>query len=114
MLGLMGQNRSGFRGWLWQRFSAVVLLLYILFLGGYCLASSNLDYVEWRYLFDYSLMRFATLLVVLNILIHAWIGLWTVATDYLKGPWLCNGFLGVVMLTLFGMLVWSVQILWGS
>lgn len=106
-------GRSGLSDWLMQRVSAVILLAYTLFMLGFFLGTSNLDYLTWISLFQSTWMRIFSLLALLSLAAHAWIGLWTVATDYMKATGVRLVFLAVVALALFAFVVWGVQLLWG-
>lgn len=106
-------GRTGAFDWLMQRVSAVVLAVYTLFLAGYALASPDLDYAQWAGLFDQLWMRIFSLLALILLGIHSWVGLWTITTDYIKpaGPrFLAQACSGLLM---FIYLVWGVEILWG-
>src|SRR5690625_7623167 len=76
-------GRSGVSDWLLQRASAVILLAYTVFIVGYILLTPELDYSQWRALFEQLWMRIFSLLALLAIVEHAWIGLWVVITEYL-------------------------------
>ncbi|WP_111496380.1 MULTISPECIES: succinate dehydrogenase, hydrophobic membrane anchor protein [Marinobacter] len=105
-------GRSGVYDWLIQRVTAYVLALYTLFLLGFVLFT-NVDYASWAGLFNQTWFRIFSLLALLSIGAHAWVGLWTVTTDYIKATaprFLAQAFCGVVM---FVYVVWGVQILWG-
>jgi succinate dehydrogenase / fumarate reductase membrane anchor subunit len=113
-------SRSGLYDWMAQRVSAVVLALYTLFLLGYLVFNPGLGYEEWRALFNQNWMRIFSLLTLVALSAHAWVGMWTISTDYLTpmslGKWatavrfLFQAFCGLVMFVYF---VWGVQILWG-
>ena len=112
-------GRSGLYDWLVQRISAVVLLLYILFLLGRFLMSPDLQYSDWQALFSHTWMRVFSLASLLALCAHAWIGMWTIATDYLTETMLGRAattirflFLFVCLLVLFSYFVWCIQILW--
>jgi len=107
-------GRSGLSDWLLQRVSAVVLALYTLFLVAYLLFHPHLDYVAWSGLFAQTWMRIFSLLAFISMAAHAWVGLWTVSTDYLKNTRIRFGFQIVVILAIFVFLVWGVQVLWGA
>lgn len=106
-------GRSGLYDWMFQRATAVVLLLYTLMMVGYLLCNPDLTYVEWRAFFDMTWVRVFTLLVILSISAHSWIGLWCVSTDYIKPTGLRFLFQTVCGLVMFAFLVWGVQVLWG-
>ncbi len=107
-------GRSGLSDWLMQRVTALIMLAYTLFLLGFFLTSSNLDYETWSSLFEGTAMRIFSLLALLSIAAHAWIGLWTVATDYIKCAKLRVIYHLVVVIALFAYVVWGVQVLWGA
>lgn len=107
-------GRSGLQDWLLQRFTAIILLLYIGFWVVYGLYYPTLNYDSWKDLFNHDLMRFSSLIALLCLLIHAWIGIWTVTTDYLKIVslrLLCQSLFGLGLLYC---LLWGFKILWGE
>ncbi len=106
-------GRSGLADWLLQRITAVILLAYTLFMVGFFLLNPGVDYEAWSGLFQCTLMRIFSLLALLSLAAHAWIGLWTVATDYMKPTGIRLAFQLVVILALFAFVVWGVQVLWG-
>ncbi len=106
-------GRSGLSDWLMQRVTAVILLAYTLFMVGYFLTVSDLDYITWVTLFQCTWMRIFSLLALLSLAAHAWIGLWTVSTDYMKSTGVRLVFQAVIALALFAYVVWGVQLLWG-
>ncbi len=106
-------GRTGAYDWLMQRVSAVVLALYTVFLAGYVVAAPDLGYGQWSALFEQTWMRVFSLLALISLGIHAWVGLWTITTDYIKATaprFLVQAGCGLIM---FIYLVWGVQILWG-
>lgn len=120
-------GRSGLSDWLMQRVTGVILLAYTVVIAAVLLICSP-EYTEWKALFDATWMKTFTLAAILSIASHAWIGLWSVSTDYLVehvltiklGPaigakanilrWLFQAASAVV---LFTYVVWGIQILWG-
>ncbi len=113
-------GRSGLYDWLIQRVSACVLAAYLAFIVGFIIFNPELEYGEWRTLYDQLWMRVFSLLTLLSIAAHAWIGLWAVLTDYLTLRLLgkkatvlrivAQMVLGVVTATY---MVWGIEILWG-
>jgi succinate dehydrogenase / fumarate reductase membrane anchor subunit len=106
-------GRSGLRDWLVQRVSAIVLTIYAIFILGFIVWHQPLDYITWHQLFSSNWVRIFSLLSVFSLLLHTWVGIWTIATDYLKCAYIRMSFLLVVMLVLFTCSVWSILILWG-
>lgn len=114
-------SRTGLSDWLLQRVSAVVLLAYSLFIFAVFLLNPQLDYAAWSELFDNNAVRIASLISVLALCAHAWIGMWTVATDYLTSLQLGASATAVrllfqiacaLLITVY--LLWGIQIFWGS
>ena len=106
-------NRRGLHEWLVQRITAVIMLVYTVVL--FCLMCSHhpLTFNYWQQLFSMTSMKVATILVVFSILWHAWIGLWTVFTDYVK-PTGVRVFLEIIVgVLLILYMYWSIAILWG-
>jgi len=114
----MGMNsatnlgRNGIQDWIIQRVSAYVLALYTLFLLGFCL-TTDVDYQVWSALFAQGWFKVFTLLALLSLAGHAWVGLWTVSTDYIKIPLARFLFQAAFVLVIFVYVVWGIQILWG-
>jgi succinate dehydrogenase / fumarate reductase membrane anchor subunit len=111
-------GRSGLYDWVVQRVSAVILLAYVLYLSSVVLC--GVDYESWHALFSHTWMRIFSLMALLSIAVHAWVGLWSVFTDYFTERMMGTAgnairlvvqFLsGIIMFTY---VVWGIQILWG-
>jgi len=81
---MVNNNYSGFRDWLVQRISAILIGAYVIFLLIFIAVEQPLQYPEWHMLFGNVWMKIFSLVVLVSLLWHAWIGLWTVFTDYVK------------------------------
>jgi succinate dehydrogenase / fumarate reductase membrane anchor subunit len=102
----------GLRDWLVQRLSAVVMLAYGGFLVGYVMTQGPVQYADWKALFANQWMRFASLLFLLSLFFHAWVGMRDILMDYVH-PTGIRLFLHtalILVLALYG--IWAVQILW--
>ncbi len=77
-------GRSGLSDWLVQRVSAVILGIYILFMVAYLLLNPDIEFAQWQALFNNTSMRIFSLMALLSLGAHCWIGLWSISTDYLK------------------------------
>jgi succinate dehydrogenase / fumarate reductase membrane anchor subunit len=102
----------GLRGWLVQRVSAIVMALYTAGFAVAFAAAKPAGYAEWRALFAHGWMRFATLLFVVSVLLHAWVGMRDILMDYVKPAGWRLAFEIVVILVLVGAAGWAVEILW--
>jgi succinate dehydrogenase / fumarate reductase membrane anchor subunit len=103
----------GLRDWLIQRVTAVLMALYSAALAGYLLLQSELDYNIWTRLFSGQPMRTFTLLFLLGVFYHAWIGVRDIVMDYVKPAGVRLAIHVLVILALVLCVIWAVQILWG-
>ncbi len=106
-------TRNGLRDWLIQRVSAIIIAAYSVFMIGYFLFHPNLQYGQWQILFASTFVRVASLMTLLAILGHAWVGMWTISTDYLKSTAVRLIFQLVIIIALFLCVIWGISILWG-
>ena len=113
-------GRSGLSDWLIARVSAYVMTAYLIFIVGYLMLTPDLNYTQWSALNSSLPMRMFSLLTILSIAAHAWIGMWCVLTDYItvrligpKATALRIIFqLGMIAITLL-YVIWAIDILWG-
>ncbi|WP_127958741.1 succinate dehydrogenase, hydrophobic membrane anchor protein [Serratia microhaemolytica] len=106
-------GRNGVHDWLLLRASAIVIALYVIYLLAFII-TSEITYQNWQAFFAFYPTKVFTLLTLLAVLVHVWIGIWQVLTDYIKplALRLLLQLVTVLMLLvylLFGTLVvWSV------
>lgn len=105
-------GRSGLTDWIIQRLSAVIVGAYFLFLLGFFIFSPDLQFSQWQGLFSQTWMKLFSLIAILAICGHAWVGMWTISTDYIKITWARFLFQAVTATFSFIYLVWAVDILW--
>ena len=113
-------GRSGLSDWLIARVSAYVMTAYLIFIFGYLMLTPDLNYTQWAALNSSLPMRMFSLVTILSIAAHAWIGMWCVLTDYVtvrligpKATALRIIFqLGMIAITLL-YVIWAIDILWG-
>lgn len=110
---VLGVNHQGLRDWVIQRVSAVIIALATMGFIGYFMLHPNLSFVEWRMLFASLSMKVLTLIIALSLVYHAWIGIWTVVTDYVKPALLRFMVHGMVFLTLLACFFWALLTMWG-
>jgi succinate dehydrogenase / fumarate reductase membrane anchor subunit len=104
----------GWRDWLVQRVSAVVMALYTLLILGLLLWHGGLDYTAWKATFSSELFRLATFIFMVSLLWHAWVGVRNIAMDYIKPFGLRVTFEAAVIALLVGYGGWTIQVLWGG
>jgi len=113
-------GRSGLYDWLIQRVSAVIMAVYTVFIVAYIVITPELTFEQWQSLFGQLWMRVFTLMTLLSVVAHAWIGLWAVLTDYITermmgGKALVLRLLAQVLLAVVAVTytLWGVEIIWG-
>lgn len=109
---VLSVSHQGLRDWTLQRISAIIMAVYSICLVTYIVCTPGLTFAEWHGLFAHTWMKIATILVISGMLFHAWIGMWTVFTDYVK-PFVLRSVLSFfVVLILVACFFWGVLILW--
>lgn len=103
---------NGLRDWLIQRVSAVVLAVYIIFLVIFFVSNPGMEYATWQGLFGQLWMKVFTFIALLSLYAHAWIGVWTVLTDYIKPVCIRVPLEILVILALLAYLLWGIEIVW--
>jgi succinate dehydrogenase / fumarate reductase membrane anchor subunit len=111
---------NGLSNWMVQRISALIMTAYLIFMVGYFVFNPSPSYDQWSSLHSSLAMRIFSLLTLLSILAHAWIGIWCVLTDYITtrliGPKATpiRMFLQLVVIAVILLYaVWTIDILWG-
>jgi succinate dehydrogenase / fumarate reductase membrane anchor subunit len=113
-------SSSGLSNWMLQRVSALIMTAYLIFMVAYFFVSPSPSYDQWLSLHSSLAMRIFSLLTILSIATHAWIGIWCVLTDYITvrliGPKATpiRMFLQLAMIAvILFYVVWTIDILWG-
>lgn len=104
---------AGLRDWKIQRITAILMIAYTFFLIGYLCYQPVISYAVWHDLFGMPAMRLATPGVVVAIAWHAWIGAWTVGTDYITSYKGRIFYQTLIASTVLGCILWSIW-LFGS
>jgi len=102
----------GVGNFLLQRLTALVLVVFFALLGVRLLLAGSLDYVAWASIFVPMWMKVLTLVALLALFYHAWIGVKDIWLDYVKPVWARLTLQTLTALWLLACAVWSVQILW--
>jgi succinate dehydrogenase / fumarate reductase, membrane anchor subunit len=102
----------GLRDWLAQRITAAIMAVYTVIIAAVFLKSSAFTFASWKALFAQGWMRVATLLFVVSLAWHAWVGVRDILMDYIKPDGLRLTLQVVTVLLLATYVGWTVQILW--
>ncbi|AUM11267.1 succinate dehydrogenase, hydrophobic membrane anchor protein [Ketobacter alkanivorans] len=113
-------GKNGLYDWVIQRATAVVLGVYFLCMMGFLVTTPDLTYDQWSSYMSSTFMRVFTLIALVSMAAHAWVGLWTISTDYLTtrqlgaaGTVIRIAFQAVCALVTVVYVVWGILILWG-
>jgi succinate dehydrogenase / fumarate reductase membrane anchor subunit len=102
----------GVGNFLLQRLTALILVAYVVLLAVRIAVADALDYAGWASIFVPTWMKIVSLVALLALLYHAWIGVRDIWLDYAKPVWVRLTLQALSALWLLGCAVWSVQILW--
>tara|TARA_R110002051_G_scaffold115111_3_gene188182 strand:- start:1198 stop:1617 length:420 start_codon:yes stop_codon:yes gene_type:complete len=112
---------SGSRDWIVQRISAVVLAVYSVVLLGFFLTHGDVSFTQWSSFMTSLPMRLFSLIAVLALAGHAWVGMWTVFTDYITTGKLGASAAGLrlvlqtlMIIAVLVFLFWGIMIFWGN
>ncbi|KTD18172.1 succinate dehydrogenase, hydrophobic membrane anchor protein [Legionella jordanis] len=105
---------NGLKDWLIQRITSVFFAIYVLFIVSFLLTHPQLNFADWSALFHHVGFKVASFIALFALSLHAWIGIWTVTTDYVKNTATRLTIQMLVVLWLLGQLVWGLMILWGQ
>ena len=105
---------NGLKDWLIQRVTAVYFAAYCIFVCAFLIMHPHLTFTQWHDLCANTLFRVATIISLLALSLHAWIGLWTVTTDYIKPTLIRISVQMGIVLWLLGQFIWGLMIVWGQ
>jgi succinate dehydrogenase / fumarate reductase, membrane anchor subunit len=102
----------GMRDWLAQRITGVILAVYAVLLIGMVLTRKEMSYGIWAGFFAESWMKVATLLAILALIYHAWVGVRDIYMDYIKPTAVRLTLQVLTILALISYAAWALVILW--
>ena len=102
----------GLKDWLIQRISAVYMIVYVVLLTAVMFTSSPQDYVDWKAIFSHQWLRITTVLFLVCLFWHAWVGMRNILMDYVHATRIRFTLQILVIFSLLFYLVWSIDILW--
>lgn len=111
--------RSGLADFIIQRITAVIIGVYAVVVVLFFIANPNVDHGELTAWFGSFGMQVSTTAAVLSTAAHAWIGLWTVGTDYLLPGHIGSSATAVrfiyqlgCIVILFVYVLWAMNLVW--
>ena len=114
-------SRSGITDFVLQRVTAMYLTIYTFIILAFFLTSGALDHETFQEFFGSLLIKILSSIALLATLGHAWVGIWTIMTDYLRphhfGVERALDFLRPYVLVFFilamlAYLVWGLTLIW--
>jgi len=109
---MVNTSSRGLTDWLVQRCSAIYMFFYVVVLAIFFIKHPGLDYFTWKSVFDSSLVKIFSILFFLSLILHAWVGIWTIFTDYIKLGLLRLILNVLVIFSLTGFFFAALLILW--
>lgn len=114
---VLSLTRSGLTDFVVQRVTAVVLAAYTFCIVGFFLGGVTFERLT-AFFWSAPMQMFSTL-ALFSTIAHAWIGMWTIGTDYLRPAHvggLATTFRFVYqmgcLLVMFVYLIWALRLIW--
>ena len=102
----------GFRDWLAQRITAIVMAVYTVILLLSFLTGSDFSYLGWAGLFAQQWFKIATFVTFVALFYHVWVGMRDIWMDYVKSVVVRLLLQSATILWLVGCAGYAAQILW--
>ena len=114
-----GLVSSGLIDFVVQRVSAVVLATYTLCVVGWFVVNPNITHEDLAGYFSSPVMMVFSTLAVSALAAHAWVGMWTIGTDYIRphyfgsGAQVCRIAYQTAIVGLIAVyVVWGLSVVW--
>jgi len=103
----------GLRDWIAQRATAVLMAIFtVVLLASLIFSKGPIGYDLWAGIFAAQWMKVLTMVVIIALLYHVWIGMRDIWMDYVK-PVIARLVLQVFSIAwLVGCAGWAIQVLW--
>ncbi|MFT6900374.1 MAG: succinate dehydrogenase / fumarate reductase membrane anchor subunit [Colwellia sp.] len=106
-------GRNGVHDYMLVRASAIILTIYTLIIAGFFVVTPEVTFETWHGFFSLMSVKIATLLALLSLVVHAWIGIWQVLSDYIKPASLRGSLQFLFSVILLVYLAAGFLIVWG-
>lgn len=107
----MNHRASGLRAWIWQRISAVVILLFLLKILYSGLINQLTDYDQWLKILSQRDNSIMLGLLFGALITHSWVGMRDVLIDYIHISWLRHTLIALLALWICALGIWLILIL---
>jgi len=105
----MTRKASGLKAWALQRVTAIYIGVFALYLLFALMFDNPSSYPAWIQWFAHPIMGIATLVFIVSILLHAWVGVRDVIIDYIKPIAIRAPLLALIALSLLACALWASQ-----
>lgn len=102
----------GFKDWLAQRVTAIVMSVYTVILLVAFLTANDFRYEGWAGLFAQQWFKVATFVTFVAMFYHVWVGMRDIWMDYVKSVPVRLSLQVATVVWLIGCAGWAAQILW--
>ena len=103
----------GLRDWMAQRATALLMALFtVVLLAQVLLTAGPITYAVWAGIFATQWMKTLTLVVILAMLYHVWVGMRDIWMDYVKPVGVRLALHLFTMVWLIACAGWAIQALW--
>ena len=102
----------GMKDWIMQRVTAVLMVIYTLMLLGFLLLAPQ-THDSWQVLFAQTWVRVFTLITLVALALHAWVGVRDLWMDYLTNHYLRLVMHVFTIVWLLGTFTYAIKVLWG-
>ena len=108
------KNRIGFYSWIIQRFTALLFFLYTIsiFLI-FFINKNNINFLKYK-ICNSTIFCVSLIIALIIFFIHAFIGLWTVLTDYIKCFYLKKTIELLFLIYCILIFRYTINILWSN
>ncbi|MDP1653835.1 MAG: succinate dehydrogenase, hydrophobic membrane anchor protein [Rhodocyclaceae bacterium] len=102
----------GVLDWLAQRITGVVMIVFTLIVAIALREGVGANYESWHAFMSAGLMRFVTLLFIVSLCWHVWVGVRDIWMDYIQPAGIKLALHVLTLLALIGYTGWATQIIW--
>ncbi|CAD83395.1 succinate dehydrogenase hydrophobic membrane anchor protein [Candidatus Blochmanniella floridana] len=99
--------------WLIVRISAILTILYSVYLFNFINIDDNFSYEKWCIFFYDKKIKIFNTIVLLMLLKHTWIGMRHILEDYISSIILRRLSIGLIHIILYVYLLFGIAVVWG-